>query len=41
MTDYKEMYYQLFNKITDIIEELKNIQREMEEKYIETEEACH
>lgn len=40
MTDYKEMYYQLFNKITDIIEELKNIQREMEEKYIETEEAC-
>lgn len=32
--DYKDMYYKLFNKITDIIEELKEIQCQMEEKYI-------
>ena len=37
MSDYKEMYFELFNKITDIIESLKEIQREMEEKYIEKE----
>lgn len=35
MPDYKEMYFQLFNKITDIIESLKEIQQDMEEKYIE------
>jgi len=35
MPDYKEMYFELFNKLTDIIEELKEIQREVEEKYIE------
>jgi len=27
MPDYKEMYFELFNKITDVIEELKEIQR--------------
>ena len=31
MPDYEEMYYTLFNKITDIIEELKEIQCEMED----------
>ena len=36
--DYKSMYYELFNKVTDIIEELKKIQCEMEEKYAEIEE---
>ena len=35
MTDYKRLYYELFNKLTDIIEELKEIQSQMEEKYIE------
>ena len=34
MPDYKEMYFELFNKITDVIEELKKIQKEMEEKCI-------
>jgi len=34
MPDYKEMYFELFNKITDVIEELKEIQKEMEEKCI-------
>ena len=34
MPDYEEMYFALFNKITEIIEELKEIQCGMEEKYI-------
>ena len=34
MTDYKEMYYKLFNRITDIIDELKEIQNEAEEIFI-------
>ena len=33
MADYKDMYYKLFNKLTDVIEELKEIQCEMEEIY--------
>lgn len=36
MNDYKDMYYHLFNKITDIIEKLQEVQREMENMYIET-----
>lgn len=35
MADYKDMYYILFNKVTDIIEQLKEIQCQMEEKYVE------
>ena len=34
MEDYKKMYYELFNKITDIIENLKKIQQESEETFI-------
>ena len=34
MEDYKKLYYELFNKITDIIEELEKIQQEAEERYI-------
>lgn len=34
MPDYQELYYKLFNRITDIIEELKEIQEEAEEMYI-------
>ncbi len=30
MEDYKKMYYELFNKITDVIENLKKIQQEAE-----------
>ena len=37
MADYKEMYYALFNKITDVIEELQKIQQLTEEMYIESE----
>ena len=32
------MYCKMFNKITDIIEELKKLQLETEEIYIETED---
>lgn len=34
MTDYKELYFKLFNEITDIIEKLKKIQQEAEEECI-------
>jgi len=34
MIDYQKMYYELFNEITDIIEKLKQIQIDAEEKYI-------
>ena len=40
MPDYKEMYFTLFNKVTEIIEELKNVQAEMEEMCINDEENC-
>ena len=31
---YKDMYYKLFNKITDIIEELQGVQVEAEEMFM-------
>ncbi len=34
MNDYEEMYKKLFNKITDVIEELKEVQQQTEEMYI-------
>lgn len=34
MADYQQMYLQLFNKVTDVIEELQRAQRETEELYI-------
>lgn len=34
MKDYKESYLYLFNRITDLMEEMKLIQQEAEEKYI-------
>ena len=34
MNDYEEMYKALFNKITDVIEELKEVQKQTEEMYI-------
>lgn len=37
MTDYKKLYFELFNKITDIIEELKAIQIRAEELFISDE----
>ena len=36
MADYKRMYFELFNKITDVIEDLKDVQCKTEEIYINT-----
>ena len=33
MDCYREMYYQLFNKVTDVIEELQKVQQETEEMF--------
>ncbi len=38
MPDYKELYFELFNKITDAIELLKKAQKDTEEKFISSEE---
>lgn len=38
MADYKKMYHILFNKITDITAELQEVQRQVEEIYIDSEE---
>ena len=38
MPDYKELYFQLFNKVTDVISQLEQIQKEMEEMYIDSSE---
>ena len=34
MPDYEKMYFELFNGITDIIEDLKKLQQNAEESYI-------
>ena len=34
MPDYKDLYFKLFNEITDVIEKLKEIQKEAEEECI-------
>ena len=39
MADYKELYFKLFNEVTDIIERLKEVQCEMEDRWIEEDEA--
>ena len=39
MPNYKKMYYILFNKITDVIIELEEVQKKVEEMYI-SEETC-
>lgn len=38
MNEYKELYYKLFNRITDVITELQELQQEAEEAYISKEE---
>lgn len=38
MSDYKQMYYKLFNKLTDIAEEIKQIQAEVEDLFLDTED---
>lgn len=34
MADYKQMYFKLFNKLTDIADEIKEIQAEAEELFL-------
>ncbi len=34
MQDYETLYFQLFNKITDVIQELQDVQRQAEDAYI-------
>jgi len=34
MHDYKKSYFELFNKVTDVIEALQEIQIEMEQRII-------
>ena len=38
MPDYQKLYTTLFKKITDIIEELQEVQRLTEELYLQSEE---
>jgi hypothetical protein len=38
MPDYQEMYAKLFNQITNVIEELQQIQRQTEELYMQSKE---
>ena len=35
MTDYKQLYYHLFNRLTDLSEEIKQIQQEAEEQFLQ------
>ena len=39
MDIYKDLYYMLFNRITDIIEELKTIQQISEEMFITSDQT--
>ena len=36
MADYKKMCFELFHKITDVIEDCKKIQQQTEEMYLAT-----
>ena len=38
MPDYKGMYFKLFNRLTDVSEALREIQRECEEDFMEDQE---
>ena len=39
MADYKEMYFTLFNGLTDIIEALKKLQQLCEDLYISSDDS--
>ena len=41
MDDYKGIYYKLFNRITDIINELKVVQQETEEMFLSQKQTPH
>lgn len=36
MPDYEKLYHLLFNRITDLIEELQELQQQAEELYIKS-----
>ena len=36
--DYEEMYFKLFNKISDVIDDLTAVQKEVEDMYISSDE---
>ncbi len=38
MVDYKELYFELFNALTDILEKIKEVQKKAEESHMEAEE---
>lgn len=38
MQDYEKMYFELFNGVTDIIEDLKKLQQKTEKMYMEEKE---
>ena len=44
MSDYKRLYHMMFNKVTDVIGELQNLQQDVEEEYLnlteDIEESC-
>lgn len=40
MPDYQKMYTKLFNKVTDVISELQQGQRDVEQMYIENGDAA-
>lgn len=40
MTDYKDMYFLLLNRITDIIQDLQEIQQQAEEMYLVQEDTA-
>ena len=39
MVNYQQMYQILFNKMTDIIEEIQQVQRQTEEMYIHSQDS--
>lgn len=39
MPDYKTLYHKLFNKITDVIDALQQVQQEAEDVYLNDESA--
>ena len=39
MADFKEMYFRLFNRVTDAVDTLQKAQQEGENEYIESKDA--
>ncbi len=37
MVDYKKLYFELFNALTDILEKIKEVQKTAEDAHIEAE----